>query len=157
MEAEPIRALTIRQPWTWAIVEQGKNVENRSWQTTYRGLLAIHAGAQFDEDATMPVDRAERRLRALIAKIRRAHGSPPDAANLRLRRIIAVAELAGCHGPDDCWATCSPWAVRGQWHWNLWNVRPLAVPVPCKGALGLWRLPGDVEWLVRDQVEAPSG
>ncbi len=31
---------------------------------------------------------------------------------------------------------------------------PLAEPVPCRGALGLWRVPDDVESAVRAQLEA---
>ena len=168
--AGEIRALTVRQPWVWAIAEQGKTIENRTWQTAYRGLLAIHAGARFDDDATMPVDRAERRLRALVAKIRLAHGSPPDTANLRLSRIIAVADLTGIHHASECRLPdrspiptlgdlaggrpgCSPWAIPGEYHWELGCVRPLPDPVPCKGRLGLWRLPEDVEKAVRAQLE----
>lgn len=49
---------------------------------------------------------------------------------------------------------CDPWAVRGQFHWELDDVRPLPDPVPCRGALGLWRLPEDVEKAVREQLEA---
>jgi len=52
----------------------------------------------------------------------------------------------------DTGGMCSPWAVIGQYHWQLANVRPLAEPVPCKGALKLWCLPGDVEKLVRAQL-----
>ena len=42
-----IRGLTIRQPWAWAIVHGGKDVENRSRSLgPYRGLVAIHAGLE---------------------------------------------------------------------------------------------------------------
>ena len=37
-------ALSIHQPWAWAILNVGKNVENRRWRTRYRGPLLIHAG-----------------------------------------------------------------------------------------------------------------
>jgi hypothetical protein len=33
---EPV-ALSVRQPWAWAIVSGYKDVENRSWPTNYRG------------------------------------------------------------------------------------------------------------------------
>ena len=46
-----IKALTIKQPWASAIAFGDKRVENRSWPTAYRGLLAIHAGASIDWDA----------------------------------------------------------------------------------------------------------
>ena len=53
---------------------------------------------------------------------------------------------------DDESGRCSAWAAGGQWHWHLANVRPLADPVPCKGALGLWHLSDEVEKAVRAQL-----
>lgn len=44
-----LRALTIRQPWAWAIIHGGKDIENRSWNTKHRGPLVIHAGMGFDK------------------------------------------------------------------------------------------------------------
>lgn len=38
-----IRALSITQPWAWAIIH-GKTVANRTRPTHHRGVLAIHAG-----------------------------------------------------------------------------------------------------------------
>ncbi len=40
----PCRYLSIRQPYATAVVRGLKMVENRSWGTTYRGLVLIHAG-----------------------------------------------------------------------------------------------------------------
>ena len=40
-----MKCLTICQPWAWAIVAAGKDVENRTRPTRYRGPLLIHAGA----------------------------------------------------------------------------------------------------------------
>lgn len=40
-----IRALTIRQPWASLVVSGQKDIENRTWKTSYRGMLLIHAGA----------------------------------------------------------------------------------------------------------------
>jgi hypothetical protein len=40
----------------------------------------------------------------------------------------------------------------GQWHWELTDVRPLAGPVPCRGAQRLWGLPIDVEAAARAQL-----
>jgi len=42
-----MKALTIRQPWAWAIFH-GKDIENRSWGTKYRGPLLVHAALTFD-------------------------------------------------------------------------------------------------------------
>jgi hypothetical protein len=39
-----VKALTLHQPWAPAIAEGIKTIETRSWSTSYRGPLAIHAG-----------------------------------------------------------------------------------------------------------------
>lgn len=44
----PRLALSVRQPWAWAIIHAGKDIENRSWQAVNHGLrvrgrIAIHA------------------------------------------------------------------------------------------------------------------
>lgn len=36
-------ALSIRQPWAWAIIHAGKDIENRDWWTNYRGPFFVHA------------------------------------------------------------------------------------------------------------------
>lgn len=36
-------ALSIRQPWAWLILHSGKDIENRTWRTKYRGPFLIHA------------------------------------------------------------------------------------------------------------------
>lgn len=45
-----VKALTIRQPWAWATIYGGKDVENRRRRTAYRGPLLIHAGKNPDPD-----------------------------------------------------------------------------------------------------------
>jgi hypothetical protein len=37
-----MKALSIQQPWAWAIIAGHKDVENRSWYTHHRGSLLIH-------------------------------------------------------------------------------------------------------------------
>lgn len=62
----PRLALSVRQPWAWAIIHAGKDIENRSWQAVnwglnQRGRVAIHAskGLARDEyeDARETIDR----------------------------------------------------------------------------------------------------
>ncbi len=57
----PYYALSVRQPWAWAIIHGGKDIENRSWQAVNQGLkrrgrVCIHASrgmirAEYDEAA----------------------------------------------------------------------------------------------------------
>ena len=44
-----VRAITIRQPYAWAIIKKSKRIENRAWSTTSRGDLFIHAGVGYGD------------------------------------------------------------------------------------------------------------
>lgn len=48
MKENYYKAISVQQPWAWAIIHGGKDVENRTWKTNYRGPLLIHAGKTFD-------------------------------------------------------------------------------------------------------------
>ncbi|HMJ57471.1 MAG TPA: hypothetical protein VK540_35615 [Polyangiaceae bacterium] len=43
LQAGAIKALSLRQPWLWAIFELGKRIENRNWPCSYRGPIWLHA------------------------------------------------------------------------------------------------------------------
>lgn len=38
-----MKTLVIRQPWAWAIIHAGKDIENRSWNTHFRGRFLVLA------------------------------------------------------------------------------------------------------------------
>jgi len=44
-----MKALSIKQPWAWLIVNRFKDIENRDWQTKVRGRILVHAGQKIDE------------------------------------------------------------------------------------------------------------
>ena len=144
-----IPVLTVRPPWCWAIEHAGKSPENRTWLTKHRGPLWLHTGARsrWDPDgAANPLiqDAWDRHVRTLP-------GWPglPDSDVLLGRRttlmafgaVTSLAEVTGCHHSSKCQSGCSPWAARGQFHIELAVRFVLPVPVPCRGSLGLWRLP----------------
>lgn len=43
-----MKALSIKQPWASLIVDGHKPLENRSWNTKFRGEFYIHASKKFD-------------------------------------------------------------------------------------------------------------
>jgi hypothetical protein len=148
-----MKSLTVRQPWASAIAFGRKDVENRTWATGHRGLLAIHAGKGIEWTAS---DAAW--IEAGLMPYRSGDPRKAWSGSLPLGAIVAVARLTDCHDAtrtDYC--SCSPWAMAHQWHWELADVRPLAEPVPCKGALRLWNLPEDVEAAVMAQPEVVRG
>lgn len=113
-------ALTLKQPWASAVVELGKDIENRSWTTPFRGRFAIHAGKSIDPDGDAVSERLRQRL--------------PSGC------VIAVATLRDVVRDSD-----SEWAREGQYHWVLEDVTGLSVPVPCIGRQMMFKLPLDVE------------
>jgi hypothetical protein len=132
---EVVKAFTVHRPWAWAICHAGKTIENRGRQTTHRGLVAVHAGL------------SEGSGRPWLTE----HGFRPPQ-DLVGGHVVAVAQLADC--TRDAPATI--WAVPGLWHWQLEHVTRLAVPVPCRGQLGLWTVPEQVEDAILDQLTDPS-
>lgn len=117
-----MKALTVRQPWADAIAQPSrsfigpKRIENRTWQTHYRGLFLLHAGLSLDRDASIP------------------RGADWPGAR---GAVIAVAEITGCHFSDN--RCCAEWGHDGVWHWELGDaVLALRQPVPAVGRLGLW-------------------
>lgn len=55
-----MKVLSIRQPWAWLIVNGHKDVENRTWDSYYRGPLLIHASSAKNGDEYMAADRLAR-------------------------------------------------------------------------------------------------
>lgn len=134
-----MKALTVQQPWAWAIFH-GKDIENRTQLWSYRGPLAIHAGARWSERG----DRSP--------LIHAAAGGRSLVGALTMGAILGVVDLVDVHPDAGC---CKPWGEsayvehggrerRRITHLILENPRPLAEPIPCKGALGLWTLPADI-------------
>jgi len=39
-----MKALSVRQPWAWLIINGYKDIENRDWPTKLRGRIWIHTG-----------------------------------------------------------------------------------------------------------------
>jgi len=118
-----LRAFSVINPWGQCIASGRKTVENRTCQTHYRGPVLIHTSLRgFDERALMN------------GFVLEALADAPGQSWHR-GRVIATATLTDCH---RCDGGCSPWAQPGSWHWVLSGVEPLALPVPAKGALGLW-------------------
>jgi len=53
-----MKALAIRQPWAYLLAHGIKKVENRTWNTKYRGPVLIHASKaikQADYDAALSI------------------------------------------------------------------------------------------------------
>lgn len=134
-----MRILTVRQPWAWAIIHGGKDVENRVRNIAggYRGPVAIHTALKRDDQGW--VDFGAWRLTTGMRH-----------EPMALGEIIGVVDLVAVHedacsepGDAECGGCCTPWAMHDFWHLCMRNPRALDEPIPYRGALGLRHLDDD--------------
>jgi hypothetical protein len=128
----PKLALTVRQPWAHAIMQGGKNIENRSWPTQFRGTIALHAGRSMepnDVDAFFTFLKERQLLGSWLTR---------DAVESLPRGVIVgLVDIVDCVRASN-----SAW-FEGPYGFVLENPRSI-VPVPCRGAQKLFDLPVDV-------------
>ena len=139
----PARVLTVQQPWAWAIIHGGKDVENRDWKPARPLVLLIHAGLKTDF--------------AAFGFMQQLGVEPPVTSVLAYGAIIGAVTVTG-------WTETSPsrWASHTRWHWLLSNPGAAQQPIPYRGQTGLFRPPEDwrdrfqAAWPPQDRSEAPS-
>ena len=120
-----MKALSIKQPWAWAIAYGFKTIETRTWPTAYRGELLIVSSLKPD--------------RALLDWFQKETGMKVDH-QMEYGKAIAIANLVQC-GPmtkaDQDAALCD--IYPGAYSWVLTDVRKIE-PFPVKGQLGLYEV-----------------
>jgi hypothetical protein len=143
-----VKGLSLTQPWATLVAIAAKRIETRSWQASYRGLVAIHAAKAFPQDCQAQCYRDPFAEALVDAGLSRADALPRGA-------VIALARLLHIAPVETIDLSFFPTALAlqerafgdfsaGRFAWVLADVRRLPEPIPCKGALGLWTVPGDV-------------
>jgi hypothetical protein len=156
-----MKALSLIQPWASLIATGAKRIETRTWPTSYRGPIAIHASKwRNDRGRIISSEIACYLQLALDEPFSSAltMGGIDRVADLPSGAIVATAHLFACRRTEDL----VPDALErefgnyapGRWCWVLERVRPLPAPIPCRGAQGLWDVPPDV--LAAVQTSAPA-
>jgi hypothetical protein len=175
-----VKAITLTQPWASLVALGAKKIETRSWATSYRGPLMIHAakglgpvgGRRGLADLVMspPFFAA---LQPAMMRLRQQYNRDGDVEEwpefapdlLPLGAVVAVATLSDCcpitdDGIETPCGRLYPQTPEhdfgnyepGRLAWLLADVRPLRTPVPAKGAQRLW-LPHDLlELAVKEQL-----
>lgn len=131
-----MKALSIRQPWAWAILHVGKDVENRNWSTRFRGTVAVHAAKGMTRDE----------YDSYVCKYFRIGLPVPRPEDLTRGAIVGLVDIVDCVRHSD-----SPW-FQGECGFVLANPRPLKTPIPCKGALGFWDVPAEIAKQIKEQL-----
>jgi activating signal cointegrator 1 len=129
-----IKALTLWQPWASFMAVGMKKNETRSWGTSYRGPLAIHAATKIPQKGQIPLDVLQLATKEF------------DHWNYwPLGKILCVVELLGV------WPTAYVGKIPnnkielmlGDYSYgrHIWETKMLQVfdePIPAKGKQGLW-------------------
>lgn len=126
----PEMALSIRQPWCWAILEAGKDIENRKWWTSRRGPICIHASSgmtRFEyEDCLATLHGIS------VSHPFRRGLKLPAFDDLQRGGIVGVVDIV-----DVVTGSANPWFF-GQYGFVLANARPVPF-IPVKGKQGFFR------------------
>lgn len=125
-----MKALSVRQPWAWAILFAGKDVENRDWKSPWAPMepLLLHAakGCTYTD------------YLSAAATIEQISGKrPPPFEQLPRGGIVGRFRIAQAvrHAQPT-----SPWAIPGQVHLHLADVTALPF-VEMPGQLGFFEVP----------------
>lgn len=168
------RAITLWPEWAYAVLHLKKDVENRPW-TIAPGVYALHAGVAIGGRRSASARRdGIAALRATVARVFTGNASPLDEMD-DAALISRVEALCGAVvGVVEVMPT-DPDPPGNKWRpsWSLWTsdhaidpgarseyehkptiANPIelrhvaAAPIPCRGQLGLWRLPTEIASVV---------
>lgn len=142
-----MKSISIRQPWTWAILHAHKSIENRTWSTSYRGPILLHAAKgctvnEYEDAITwMYVSRVIQDSKCVPPLKSMQRGGIVG----RARIVDVVPPCGGIGGRCQCSAALSfgrSWHMPEQFGFVLADVEPLPF-TPWKGAVGLFDVPED--------------
>ena len=117
-----MKALSIRQPWAWLIVNGFKDIENRSWPTNFRGRIYVHTGKKMDP-GWFP---------GLFQHV--------EGQNIRLPFEYALGAIVGEVDIVECVTeSASPW-FSGPYGFLLACPLAYETPVPYRGRLSFFEV-----------------
>ena len=163
-----MKALSLTQPMAWAIF-QGKDVENRPWNTYYRGSLLIHASKGFNKEHYDWIASNENRLfcflpqpyelvhGALIGVVNLVRVMRKDGDNYNPKSILSIQGglfsmrdgqyESKCRSHDKAW--CSHWFF-GPYGFVLEDAEEFDTPIPYRGSLNLFDVPDEI---IKEAIE----
>lgn len=146
-----MKALTICQPFAHLIClpdddDRAKRVENRTWPTSYRGPLLIHAGKS-------------------KAWLGRNDEYKIPVGDMTFGAIVGVARLVDCFSTNneaECVAILRrrPWLaghqhVEGPFCFVLAECRRFESPIEYRGAQGFFDVPNSIVAEAIEQIDGP--
>lgn len=141
-----VKALTLYQPLATLAVIGAKSWETRSWRTSFRGRLMIHAALRQPTPDDLPgsawnmVDAAFQ-----AADVDYRPMDPPLGVILGSVDVTACVPVENVrdHLSEDVIAFGN--FADGRFAWQLEDARALVMPVATRGMQGLWTVPRELE------------
>ena len=149
-----MKTLTLTQPWATLVIYGFKKYETRSWATSYRGPLAIHAAkglADMTEAAFLALCEEEPFRSALLRCGYEDPAKLPRGAVLGQCELTNCLAMAGLRGEQGTGPKYADWVhalsarerAFGNYAPERYGFRlasPVAYPepIPARGKLGLW-------------------
>jgi hypothetical protein len=172
LEGAEMKGLSLQQPWASLISIDAKRIETRSWNTYYRGPIAIHASKTFRETRSLCFQGPFYSVLHVAGLVDIVRPGVLGVERLPCGAIVAVAELkhVGCirhdrqgvyvggnyrDGPHvDVSASELLFGnfTPGRFGWVLDKIVRLREPISCRGSLGLWDVPADVAAKIKEQL-----
>lgn len=131
-----MKAISLWQPWASLVAVGAKEYETRSWPTSYRGPLVIHAAKRWT-----PLEVAAALDPHFKSALKAAGLNPthlPLGAALCVVDLVDVVTTESVRWDIDSTERAFGNYTDGRFAWKLANIRTFDVPIPWLGHQGLW-------------------
>ena len=129
-----MKVLSLTEPYATLIKIGVKKIETRSWKTSYRGKLYIHA-------SSTKIPKEYKNNKELMNLV--------NVNELNFGNIICSCNLVDCIEMTDKFIEevkknkeefiCGVYKI-GRYAWILEDIKVLENPIPAKGHLGIWNM-----------------
>jgi hypothetical protein len=132
----PFHCLSVKQPYADLLVSGVKDVENRTWDTNYRGPLLIQATATPDRAGFRSMKHGDK-----------AKYLEDDLYQYTRQKFVGIVNVKDCVKNYRN----SDWIEAGMWHWVVTDAVMFENPMHVKGKLGIWSF-DDKTYTVRNEI-----
>jgi hypothetical protein len=154
-----MKALSLSQPWCWAVLHANKHIENRSWQPPIEMIgqqIVLHAAKSWDDERQY-VYREHGHLGLLtpIGMLLAMGLEPPSRRDLyQVSALVGIATIDRVVTKSDTLPEDQKRWFFGEYGWVLTNVLSLPRPIACTGKQGLWTVPAPLTAEIAEMAAA---
>ena len=149
-----MKALSLWQPWASLMAEGAKKIETRSWQTNYRGLVAVHASKTWNSELRIITmqPKFNQALRGVLPELNKVDSLPRGCfiAVGKLHRVLSTTT----HAPavpsmktDEFWFGDYS---ENRFMWVFDGIWKLSTPLFARGHQALWDVEDEIAQLMTD-------